>query len=140
MQACAMAIIPVHDAGQIVASLHLASFTQDDISLSARHTLEAIAARLGSVVVRVRAVTALRESEERFDLAARGSADGLWDWNAAADGATWWSPRYFELLGYEDGEIEADFNRLEELLHADDRDATMEAVRAHLEEPRPLRR
>ena len=45
--------IPVLHEGRVVASLNLASHTHDSISLSTRHTLEAIAARLGGVIARV---------------------------------------------------------------------------------------
>ena len=49
------------------------------------------------------AEAALRESEERFDLAARGANDGIWDWPDVNLDDLWISSRYFELLGYADG-------------------------------------
>jgi PAS domain S-box-containing protein len=53
--------------GRAIACLVVASRTQDRVSLSARHALETIAARLGSVIARLEAEEALRESEEKFN-------------------------------------------------------------------------
>ncbi len=80
---------------------------------------------------------ALRLSEERFQLAVRGSSDGLWDWPDTQKDELWLAPRFYELLGYENGEFEASFSKWKELLHLEDRTATLEAVRAHLEEEVP---
>jgi len=53
---------------------------------------------------RLRAETALRESEERYALAARGANDGIWDFNLGAN-TIYLSPRWKEMLGYEEQEI-----------------------------------
>jgi PAS domain S-box-containing protein len=80
---------------------------------------------------------ALRAAQERFDLAVKGSSDGLWDRDVITD-QEWWSPRYYELLGYEDGEFEATFEKFKELVHPEDADQAVEAERAHLEKRAPF--
>src|SRR5262249_5100577 len=47
---------------------------------------------LRSLARRDSSETALRDSEQRLDLAVRGTSDGLWDWDIVS-GATWFSPR-----------------------------------------------
>ena len=44
--------------------------------------------------------TALRASNERFELAAACTRDGIWDIDLAS-GSIWISPRYYEMFGYE---------------------------------------
>jgi two-component system sensor histidine kinase UhpB len=81
---------------------------------------------------------ALRESEERFHLAARGANDGIWDWPDVNGDDLWLSPRYFELLGYEPGEFRPCgkiFN--EQIVHSEDLQRNLDAVARHLEREAP---
>ncbi len=80
----------------------------------------------------------LRESEQRFELAVWGSNDGLWDWSNIQEDGEWWSPRFYELLGYENQETQASYSQFQSLLHPEDRQLVMEAVHAHLEQDVPF--
>lgn len=87
-------------------------------------------ARISTQLSHKNAQEALRESEERYALAARGANDGLWDWNLLT-GAMYFSPRWKAMLGFQENEIE---DRLEEWLdriHDADRDRVKQEIDAH---------
>jgi diguanylate cyclase (GGDEF)-like protein/PAS domain S-box-containing protein len=87
-------------------------------------------ARIGTQLSHKRAQEALRESEERYALAARGANDGLWDWNIQT-GHVYYSPRWKAMLGWHENEIgntpEEWFNRI----HDADRQRVKEEIAAH---------
>ena len=80
--------------------------------------------------------SALKRSEERFNLAVTGSNDGIWDWNVLAD-EVYYSPRFNELLGYTREPLENTTAALASRLHRDDRKAVAAAVKAHLRRDTP---
>jgi PAS domain S-box-containing protein len=51
-------------------------------------------------------------------------------------GDAWWSRRYRELIGYEEDELPAGYESWESLLHPDDRERTLKALREHFAEGR----
>jgi PAS domain S-box-containing protein len=70
-------------------------------------------------------------------LAARGTNDGIWDWDIAT-GKESWSVRFKELLVYGDDEIDATFASFLSLLHPDDLSRTEAAVRWHFGNRKPF--
>jgi len=82
---------------------------------------------------RTKAEQALRESEERFEIAVSGSNEGIWDWNIET-GSISYSQRLKEMLGYADNEFPDAVGTFEALLHPDDHDRVAEAVLGHLKE------
>jgi diguanylate cyclase (GGDEF)-like protein/PAS domain S-box-containing protein len=87
-------------------------------------------ARIGTQLSHKRAQEALRESEERYALAARGANDGLWDWNLLAE-TVYFSPRWKTMLGYQDGEIGDKPEEWLSRIHDADRDRVKEEIAAH---------
>ncbi len=72
------------------------------------------------ITERKRMEKALRESEERLKLAMDATEHGFWDWNMDTD-ETYFSPRYYTMLGYEPGELPMALSTWDELLHPDDK-------------------
>jgi PAS domain S-box-containing protein len=71
------------------------------------------------ITERKQAVAALRESEERLQLALRGTTDGLWDWKLKTNDA-YLSPRWKAMLGYADDELPNHLDTWKQLTHPDD--------------------
>ncbi|GJD97016.1 bifunctional diguanylate cyclase/phosphodiesterase [Methylobacterium iners] len=74
----------------------------------------------------------LRASEERLARALDAGSDGLWDWNIAT-GETWFSDRWFTLLGYEPGAFESHIGTWQRLVHPEDMPRAQENLAAHFE-------
>jgi diguanylate cyclase (GGDEF)-like protein/PAS domain S-box-containing protein len=69
----------------------------------------------------------LRQSEERYSLAAQGANDGLWDWDLISD-KLYLSPRWKHTLGYEDKDIVNSPEAWFSLVHPDDIDGLKAAI------------
>lgn len=89
------------------------------------------------ITARLTAEARVRTSEQRLELAIRGSSDGIWDWNLAT-GEAYYSPRYKQLLGYQDDEFASDLATFHEHLHPDDAAATRAAIEANCERGEPF--
>jgi len=75
---------------------------------------------------------ALRESQERLQLAVDGADLGMWDWKVQT-GEVHFSERWAEILGYSHNEIKSHVSAWEDLLHPEDVPSVMETLEANLE-------
>jgi diguanylate cyclase (GGDEF)-like protein/PAS domain S-box-containing protein len=72
-----------------------------------------------------------RTSAERYEMAARGSHDGLWDWDLGSD-TLYCSPRWHALVGVEDGGDVVPPSFWLDRVHPDDLPELRAAIDAHL--------
>ncbi len=89
------------------------------------------------ITQRVKAEQQLRLSEERWQLALRGNNDGLWDWNAQT-GEVFYSPRWKQILGYEEHEIGNQAEDWESRVHRDDFPRVQRELQEHLGRKTPF--
>ena len=107
-------------------------FTPDDLNF-----LSVIANIIAQANKRLQTEKKLHESQERFDLAVRGSRDGLWDWNILTD-EVFYAQRFKAMLGYTDAEMPNIFAAWSSKLHPEDRERVLTAVQNHLEDRVPF--
>lgn len=80
------------------------------------------------ITERKRSELALKTSERRLALALRSTDDGLWDWVSDND-ELFLSSRWKRMLGYEDHEIKAENDPFPDLLHPEDKERVLQAIK-----------
>ena len=122
-------------------SHNLGPFSRDSIYES--HFLTWLCINVASILAMILAAditqckkirVALKKSDERLNLATSGSQDGLWDWTNVEEDKMWWSPNFYELLGYKKDEIDSTHKQIVNLMHQDDRDKHLELLDKHLKD------
>lgn len=86
--------------------------------------LQQSAAEISQMRDRTQLVDKLTESERRFNLVVDSLEVGVWDYWVGPPDKHWWSPRFYELLGYTPDELPAGEDPLKSLLHPEDREVT----------------
>ena len=92
---------------------------------------EIVIARIQAQLRLKRAQEALRESEERYALAAQGSNDGLWDWNIHL-GSVFFSSRWKCMLGLPDDHPVDTVSDWFQLIHPEDQVRVQKDLTCHL--------
>ncbi len=68
---------------------------------------------------------------ERMELALLGNKDGLWDWNLVTNDI-YYSPRWKEMLGYQDNELQNKFSTWKNLAHKEDVLRVLKELQNHI--------
>jgi len=88
-------------------------------------------ARIEAQFKLMRALSALRESEQRYTLAAQGTRDGIWDWNLET-GEIYLSPRWKAMVGIKDPNWVAKGASWLDLVFQEDRERVRSDLESHL--------
>lgn len=82
-------------------------------------------------------VNHLMEMLRKYELAAEGANDGLWDWNLETN-EVFVSGPWLGMLGYQDGELEEDILLWEKLLHPEDLERAITTFYGYLQGEQPV--
>lgn len=75
----------------------------------------------------------LQQSQERLELALEASDAGWWHWQVQA-GELEWSPAYAQMFGFEEEDLQANYQIWEKLVHPEDMPWINEKLNAHLQD------
>ena len=76
----------------------------------------------------------LEDSRRRFDMAARGTNDGIWEWDLRRN-TLFYSPRWKSMLGYDEEEIEDSLDEWLDRVHPEDRRPLQSALTSLVQGP-----
>ncbi len=78
-----------------------------------------------------RTLEELEAQREQFQLAIRGTHEGIWDWDIRTN-ELFLSPRWKEMLGYEDHELRNEFDTFASLIYEEDREEVLAHAQRYL--------
>ncbi|MDP2369767.1 EAL domain-containing protein, partial [Rhodoferax sp.] len=87
---------------------------------------------LQDITERKQAQAALRENEERWKLALESTGDGVWDWHVQ-EGKEFFSRRLLEMYGFDEHELSAVPEALDQRTHPNDRTQMEKDRQAHFD-------
>ena len=134
-----LASIPLKLKGEVIGILNIYSsnpnfFKEEEINLVKEMGLD-ISLALDSIETRNEQELAkkdLKESEERYSLTVEAVNEGFFDWNVPT-GEAYFSPIYYNMLGYDDGEFPASYESLRSLIHPDDVEGFEKELQYHID-------
>ena len=118
---------PLRELGRSMQEMDAETRTFDGPMLKADQEIASLSQAFQELLTRLNnsyrdldeAHQALARSEGRLSRAIAASTDGVWEWSYST-GQTYFSPRWYEMLGYGDQELPMTFETWKELCHPDD--------------------
>lgn len=132
-----LAVAPLWDGRTVIGALVCDNlFSGAPIDDEKLQTLAMLASIAGHAHSRHVAHASLAESEQRLEMAIRGTALGVWDWNVAT-GEVVYSDEWARMLGYDVADLPRTFETWQRLVHPDDLRTTEKLLRDHVYGGRP---
>lgn len=118
---------PLRELGRSMQEMDAQTRTVDGSMLRADQEIASLSLAFQELLARLNnsyrdldeAHQALARSEGRLSRAIAASTDGIWEWSYCT-GQTYFSPRWYEMLGYSDQELPMSFETWKDLCHPDD--------------------
>jgi PAS domain S-box-containing protein len=107
-----------------------------EIELSYRHIEDQGVIVFYDLTDRCEAENALAKSERRLHYALSATSDAIWEWEYLT-GKTYYSPRWFTMLGYDSGDLEMTLETWKQLCHPDDYPETVSRIGWMISDNRP---
>lgn len=132
-----VALIPLRSQGKTLGLIQVNDRAKGFLSEAKVAFLEELAGYVAESLGRRLSEDALRDSEDRLELALEGADLGTWDWDVVS-GALRFDERWAAMLGYRTTELEANVQQWEKLIHPEDADRVLQATQAHLAGETPV--
>lgn len=85
------------------------------------------------ITVRKERENTIQEADNRYQVVLSGIQAGIWDWNLNERSNLYWSPKLYELFGYDPESTSPSIELSRQLIHPDDLDKVNEGVHNLLE-------
>lgn len=115
----AAAVLPLFRNGQVTGGFILYSGERNTFDESSQKLLFEMASDISYALDNFDREQARQAAEERLALSIQGSNDAPWDWDLETNDF-FYSSQWWQMLGYEPGELQSDANTWRRLAHPED--------------------
>ncbi len=112
--------LPMKRYESIVGVIHIGFDEYVKVDEEERSLLEEVADDLAFARDKLLSERDLEKTKDRLELALDASDHGFWDWNLDTD-EVYFNPKFYEMLGYEEGELPNLYETWKELMHPEDK-------------------
>ncbi|GAB1543568.1 hypothetical protein NUACC21_62430 [Scytonema sp. NUACC21] len=127
--------LPVMENGELIGIITQTIILQKLDLIGVNSTVKSLQQTVANTRVELENEIAQRQhiinSEERWQLAIAGTNEAIWDWDLSTN-QIFWSPHWFEMLGYEPYELNNSYDEWYKRVHPDDLEQLSAAQNAYL--------